>query len=252
MFATATGTAMRWLRSQVAHAQTMTSSPGVPRAAVAGAVAGAANGAVDGHHQPDVRAFAPGGEQFHQPDQTTCGSSSLVMARMINDPAYGETILAPNDDGSTDLIAVTERFDQAVLAMHRLTSGWKDGGGTWQLPWPAQLGTPPWAVARQMSADGGSGTPSTEYRARLIDPAQLGPTYDAIVGAVDAGQCVPLFIGDDLMARHVVLVTGHTAGGLSIYDPSCGEWVPASRDAYLDGNIDVAGWGPPWFVVTPA
>ena len=139
MSSTVTGTAMRWLRTQIAQVRT-------PPPAREGA------GAADqGSGQPDVSALAPGGEQFRQPDQTTCGSSSLVMAKMINTPGYGAAMLAPGHDGSTDPVVVTKRFDQAVLAMHRVTGGWKDSGGTWQLPWPTQLGTPPWAAARQMS-----------------------------------------------------------------------------------------------------
>lgn len=235
-----TATAMRWLRTQIAQAPTIPSA------------ARDVTGASEENHQPDVSQFAPGGEQFRQPDQTTCGSSSLIMAKMINTPVYGADVLAPGGDATVDLVAVTKRFDQAVLSMHRTTGGWKDSAGTWQLPWPTQLGTPPWAVARQMSVTGGSGRPGTKYRARLANPADLGASYDAVTSAVDAGECVPLFIGDDVMARHVVLVSGESGGGLSIYDPSSGSWVTASRDAYISGRIGVAGWSQPWFVVTPA
>ena len=63
---------------------------------------------------------------------------------------------------------------------------------------------------------------------------------------------MPLFIGDDVIARHVVLVTGESDDGLSIYNPSSGAWETASRAAYVGGNIAVAGWSQPWFVVTPS
>ena len=206
--------------------------------------------------EPDVSRFTPGGDQFHQPDQTTCGSSSLVMAKMINTPDYGTTILQPGDDGTVDSDAVKQRFDQAVLSMHTVTGGWKDSAGTWQLPWPAQLGTPPWAVARQMSATGGSGVTGSSYRSHLVDPLNSSGSYDAVAAAVAAGQCVPLFIGNDVMARHVVLVTGHShpAAGdeLSIYDPSCGQWVTATRAGYVGNDINIAGWGQPWFAILPA
>jgi hypothetical protein len=174
------------------------------------------------------------------------------MAKMINTPQYGADMLAPGDDGNTDPVVVTKRFDQAVLSMHRTTGGWKDSGGAWQLPWPTQLGTPPWAVARQLSVAGGSGRTGIKYRAHLANPVDLGANYDAVVGAVDAGECVPLFIGDDVIARHVVLVTGESDDGLSLYDPSSGAWVNVRREAYVAGNIDVAGWSQPWFVVTPS
>ena len=74
--------------------------------------------------------------------------------------------------------------------MHRATGGWKDSGGTWQLPWPTQLGTPPWAVAREMSVAGGSGRPGTRYRAHLANPVDLGASYDAItVPSMPASAC---------------------------------------------------------------
>jgi hypothetical protein len=200
--------------------------------------------------QPDVSRFSPGGDQFHQPDQTTCGSSSLVMAKMLNTPAYGDTILGADPP---DPAAVKQRFDEAVLAMHDTTSGFIDSEGLWQLPWPEQLGTAPWAVARQMGADGGSGLPGSNYRIHLANPLVPDRTYDAVTAAVDAGQSVPMFIGNNVMARHVVLVTGHTADdGLSIYDPSCGQWVSASRAAYVGSELGVAGWNRPWFSILPS
>ena len=235
-----TSAAAQWLRSSVAHAESAARRAGSPAAVVRAPTSGG----------PDVSRFTPGGDQFLQPDQTTCGSSSLVMAKMINTPDYGETILQPGNDGAMDLGVVKLRFDRAVLAMHVVTGGWKDSAGSWQLPWPAQLGTAPWAVARQMGIVGGSGVVGSSYRSHLVDPFNPGASYSAITTAVEAGQYVPLFIGNDVMARHVVLVTGHTDDdGLSIYDPSGGQWVSASRDSYVGNDLDVAGWRQPWFTI---
>ena len=245
-----TSDAARWLRAGVSQSQAVAyraTDTIVTASSKAATVAVTPN-----PDDPDVSRFAPGGAQFLQPDQTTCGSSSLVMAKMINTPAYASTILQPDDARAVDPAAVKQRFDQAVLAMHAATSGWKDSAGGWQLPWPTQLGTAPWAVARQMAAAGGSGVAGASYRWQLVNPLDPGANYAAITTAVVSGQCVPLFIGNDVMARHVVLVTGHTADdGLSIYDPSCGQWVTASRDGYVDNHIDIAGWAQPWFTILP-
>ena len=247
MFSTAD--AARWLRAGVAQSQAVAHHAA---GAIVTASTNPAVGVTPSPGDPDVSRFAPGGDQFLQPDQTTCGSSSLVMAKMINTPAYAATILQPDDSGAVDPVAVKQRFDQAVLAMHIATSGWKDSAGGWQLPWPTQLGTAPWAVARQMAAAGGSGVAGVRYRWQLVNPLDPGASYAAITAAVDSGQCVPLFIGNDVMARHVVLVTGHIADdGLSIYDPSCGQWVTATRDGYVGSHIDIAGWGQPWFTILP-
>ena len=258
--------AAQWLRAGVSQAQA-TARQAVTQvvSTIASATSGSGASGADESDvpvatssagDPDVSRFAPGGDQFRQPDQTTCGSSSLVMAKMINTPEYGSSVLGQtggDTDVAVDPDAVEQRFDQAVLAMHTVTGSWKDSAGTWQLPWPAQLGTAPWAVARQMGATGGSGVPGTSYRSHLVNPLDPTNSYTAVAAAVDAGQCVPLFIGNDVMARHIVLVTGHTDDDdLSIYDPSCGQWVTATRAGFVGNTIGIAGWGQPWITVLPA
>ena len=80
-------------------------------------------------------------ERLVQPDRVSCGATCLVVARMIEDHAYGEYIgAAPS---------VADRFRAEVLAMHRRVTAPADGGRL-QVPWPRALGTPPWAVARQL------------------------------------------------------------------------------------------------------
>lgn len=253
--------AAQWFRAGVSQAQTAAHQAVAAAAKTIATVtnnpsSSTTSGPSTTSGEPDVSRFAPGGDQFVQPDQTTCGSSSLVMAKMINTPDYGTTILQPGDDGTVDPAAVKRRFDQAVLAMHTVTGGWKDSAGSWQLPWPTQLGTPPWAVAREMGAAGGSGVAGGSYQFLVVNPRDSGGSYTAVAAAVDGGQCVPLFIGNDVMARHVVLVTGHARDDadddLSIYDPSCGQWVTATRAGYVGNNIGIAGWGQPWFTILPA
>ena len=54
---------------------------------------------------------------YNQPDQTTCGSSSLVMSRMLNDPAYAlwmETGFNP-ETGETDPRTPEQRFADESL-----------------------------------------------------------------------------------------------------------------------------------------
>ena len=68
---------------------------------------------------PGERALAAG---LVQPDTTTCGSSVLVVARMLADPAYASFLA----DGTHALAGVPadgdvhDRFAREVLAMHRL------------------------------------------------------------------------------------------------------------------------------------
>ena len=72
-----------------------------------------------------------------QPDQRSCGPSSLVAARILIDPAYAAT-------------QNPHAFAGSVLDLHRQLTG-ASAFGRAQLPWPRALGTPPWAVARAMS-----------------------------------------------------------------------------------------------------
>lgn len=103
---------------------------------------------------------------FTQPDQTTCGSSTLVMSRMRNDPAYAMWILTGYnpETGETTPAGQTaaDRFADESLAMHDRTNSPTDRDGDLQFPWPEAIGTQPWALANEMSADGGSGVPGTE------------------------------------------------------------------------------------------
>ena len=117
-----------------------------------------------------------------------------------------------------------------------------------QFPWPPQAGTQPWALAAEMSADGGSGVPGTSYDVGLVDPDDRGNSFDAVVRASEGGSTVPIYVGDDTRPGHVTLVTASEGGDtLSVYDPSNGSTITVSRDDWVNGTLDVAGWSEPWF-----
>ena len=166
---------------------------------------------------------------LRQPDQRSCGPSSLVAARMLLDPAYAATVTPQN-------------FDDEVLALHRWLTRPVDARGALQLPWPRALGTPPWAVARQLSAIDAERT----YAARLV--LRRARAYDRLAAA-DAASV--LYVGSRLLPRHVVLVVEGTEASLRIYEPSKGVLVMVTREAFLAARLDLAGWPKPWFTVTP-
>jgi uncharacterized protein YukE len=191
---------------------------------------------------------------YSQPDQTTCGSSSLVMSRMLNDPAYAlwmETGYDPAT-GQTDPRTPEQRFADESLAMHDRTNALHDRDGDLQFPWPEAAGTQPWAVAAEMSSEGGSGTPGQDYEVQTVAPSDRGDTYDTIAASVENGHNVPLYVGDTTRPGHVVLVTGSDAGSLTIYDPASGQEQTISRDDFTSGHLGVSGWDEPWFAVTPS
>jgi hypothetical protein len=189
-----------------------------------------------------------------QPDPTTCGSCSLVVARMIDDPSYAEFMVSGVNPATGEQRAGTiqARFEHEALAMHKTTSAFKDTGGRWQLPWPKALGTQPWALAREMTHE--AGEKDTTYDARPIAPSQRSRTFSRIASLAAAGHVVPLFVGNRWSPRHVVLVLPGDQPGrgeVRIYDPASGGRYPISARDFAGGRLDVAGWQVPWVVVVP-
>ncbi|NRQ50116.1 WXG100 family type VII secretion target [Aeromicrobium stalagmiti] len=191
---------------------------------------------------------------YTQPDQTTCGSSTLVMSKMLNDPAYAMYIATGHHPvtGETSDLSPSELFDQESLDMHEQTNGLTDHDDDLQVPWPGPFGTSPSGVIHQMGGDGGSGIPGSTYDTDLTDPSSPAADYDSIVAATQDGETVPLYVGDEKIPRHVVLVTSSSDDSLTIYEPSAGETITVSRDDFENGTVDVAGWTKPWLAVTPS
>lgn len=155
---------------------------------------------------------------LQQPDARSCGAAAMVMARAVREPAYADDVT----DGS---------FSPEVLAAHRrLTSARLRG--RWQLPWPRALGTPPWAVARELSALTG-----VRHRTRVVRWSR--PAARGGEGA--------LYVGSRLLPRHVVLlVDGDDDDPVRCYEPSSGRVVPIDLP-----YRPLAGWRYAWFAVEP-
>jgi len=183
-----------------------------------------------------------------QPDTTTCGSCVLVVARMLNDSSYAKSLVDGAGPGT-----LQDRFKQQALAMHRLTSKFKDTGGGWQLPWPKALGTQPWALAREMTNE--AGEKDKKYTAAPMLPAQRRRSYRRVAVLNRDGHAIPLFVGNKWSPRHVVLALPaeqSVKGGVRIYDPASGNRYPLDEADFSAGRLDVAGWQVPWLAVVPS
>ncbi|MCL2092550.1 MAG: hypothetical protein FWH11_15345 [Micrococcales bacterium] len=214
---------------------------------------------------------------FTQPDGTTCGSSSLVMARMLNDPGYAMYIATGYDPhtgqqaspitdnvltrkeagpvGDPDLLQPQRRFHQAALEMHTQTNGARNND-SWQVPWSGAVGTQPWAAAIQMSGD--SGVPGSDYQVQIIDPTDRTYTYDKIVDAANNGHAVPVYsyeIADPVTesGAHAVLVVGTDGDDLMVYDPWDGKVEMVTRSDFVDApkGRQALGWDRPMAAVLP-
>ena len=173
-------------------------------------------------------------ERLVQPDRVSCGATCLVVARMILDHRYGEDI------GTS--ASVPDRFRAEVLAMHtRVTRPVADG--RLQVPWPRALGTPPWAVARQMSELG-----PRDVRWIRTDP---DAGYGAIAAATAERQPVPVYIGSRWLPRHVVLALGEVGGSLRFFEPASGRLVDVTHRELAEGRVGLAGWDHAWWAVLP-
>jgi len=200
---------------------------------------------------------------FVQPDETTCGSSSLVMARMLNDRAYAMRILTGYDPGTGtqagDPADIAGRFKRDVVAMHNQTSSVITHDGRLNGWWPKAWGTSPGAAARQMNGGTGlSGVPGTRYVVRYVDKANRAASFDAIVRAARDGHAVPVFTYDIRNANghsgaHVTLVVGATSDILRVYEPGVGRVTDVTREAFCHARLrDSMGWDRPGAAVLPA
>ena len=171
--------------------------------------------------------------RFAQPDQTTCGPTCLVVARILADEEYAAQAGEP------------DTFRSQVLALHQRVTSLRDTTGRMQLPWPSFFGTPPWAVEREMQAITGR-----SYDSDLVVSGRA-TAYDRIATATANGHRVPVFVGNRWLPRHVVLALGVVDDALRFYEPAKGRLVDVSRASFADAKLGLAGWDRPWFVVLP-
>jgi hypothetical protein len=171
----------------------------------------------------------PGG--LVQPDQRSCGAACLVAAQGLRDAGYRAKV---SDAAS---------FRAEVLTMHARVTSSVDVAGRVQPPWPRALGTPPWAVANQLAGTSGTSHRSVPVRWRDGDAA-----YEGLVGLP---QPAALYVGNEWLPRHVVLVLEGTDTRLRVYEPASGRVVSVDRDRFVDHDLALGGWDTRWFSVVP-
>lgn len=170
---------------------------------------------------------------LRQPDSLSCGASVAVVADMLRTE---RPVPSPED------------FAAQVLHLHRRLTSARDAAGRLQAPWPRWWGTPPWALARHLGVVTG-----LEHR---VHWARRGDRAVAKVGAaLAAGHCAPLYVGNAVLPRHVLLAlptpdrdpAGRT---WSVYDPAQGRTREQPVAEWMAGRL-ATGWPAPWAVVVP-
>lgn len=162
-----------------------------------------------------------------QPDQLSCGATSAVVARMLLRPDW-----RPDDVAAT------------ILATHRRLTGMRDERGELQVPWPRGLGTPPWALARELRR-------LTGQRVR-VRSARTSPhsSWEELVRRA-SHRPTAVYIGSRWLPRHVVLTVAGRADGsaVRIFDPAQGRLLTLPRGRWFENELGIAGWSHPWFLV---
>lgn len=168
---------------------------------------------------------------LRQPDQRSCGAATVVLARMAVDPAYAARVAG--------------HFSDTVLEVHRRVTRPVTAAGRLQVPWPRALGTPPWAIAADLSA-----TTGTSYRMAWARTGRAR-SFERVCAAVASGAPVPMYVGSHWLPRHVVVAMSVRDDGLVVYDPAVGRRLLLSRTQYAAYRLPVGRWTTPWFVVVP-
>ena len=168
---------------------------------------------------------------LEQPDQRSCGAACLVVAQALRDLGYRRRV----EDQET--------FTTETLSMHARVTSSVDVAGHIQPPWPQALGTPPWAVARQLE-----GTSRVPHRTVPVRWRDGETTYGDLVGLT---RPAAVYVGNEWLPRHVVLVLEGTHTRLQVYEPASGRVVAVDRDRFLGHKLRLGGWDVPWFTVLP-
>jgi len=181
-----------------------------------------------------------GGRLVEQFDGTTCGSTSILIARAMNDPLYAMTLTT---DGNGNGLSGDEFYERLKAEEQRI----HDSTNTL---WPPALGTTPWGLSGELNEYEDSF--GATYDWRIVDDTDGGsvnPALDDAVGAVDAGYTVPVLIGDSYPAHYVLLV-GHEGSNLIFYNP-WGEMTVVSEDDFRNGKMNAMGFDHVQAVVVP-
>lgn len=169
--------------------------------------------------------------RLRQPDRRSCGAASLVMARRLVDPRYAA------------LVGDQPTFAHEAATLHRRLTSLADAGGHRQLPWPRAIGTPPWAVARDLRLV--TGVPYA------VHPVRLGRHAWPHLATAEPQRPVAVYVGSLLLPRHVVLVTAVAGDEAMTYEPSSGRLLAVARGRWESGPLRLAGWDVPWCVISP-
>jgi len=191
-----------------------------------------------------------------QQTNTTCGSASLTVARMLANPAFAawirDGIRKDARDGDVpDAGTQAQRFAAYEQVVASRTNALVGAGRRLQLPWPRALGTPPWGALKELEY--GAADPDADYDVTWLrhrGRGGLGQAYADLRARVHDGRPALLYVGNAWSPRHVVLVMPPTGEQeLDVYEPSAGRVVDLPRESFVERRLQIGGWDVPWAAV---
>lgn len=185
-----------------------------------------------------------GDVDVRQYEDTTCGTTSLIIARAEMDPLYALSLTEGN---------FRENFKAERDRVHEWTNSHRLPGG---LPhWPQALGTTPPDMVAYLNEH--SGAMGAEYDWRLVDdtnPRDVSNDLRDSLAAANEGQPVPVLVADEIPTRsmHYVLIVGNEGGDVLIFEPTKGETHRVPESDFLNGTLsDSAGFDHVQAVMVP-
>ncbi|MFT4262512.1 MAG: hypothetical protein QM572_03955 [Nocardioides sp.] len=157
------------------------------------------------------------GRDLRQPDGMSCGATSVVVARMLRDPAWAAEI--------------RPSFGAVVKDVHRSFH-----------VWPERWGTAWWSVAWHLRRI--EGVPYT------LRP----PSYARLLAVARSGRLASLYVGTRLLPRHVTLVVGTSGAAgeeLEVFDPATGLVRTITRAMWDAHELRLGGWPRAYCMVVP-
>lgn len=205
----------------------------------------------DGMVVPSVFRLTVGEPAPLQQSRVSCGAACLTVARMLVEPGLASWVVGGVGTAPFGCAGSTpaERFGSHECAVLARTNAVRPGRNCWQAPWPRALGTPPWGATWELEHGAATAGPYG------IDVVRMGitPAAAELVGArVRPGAPTLLYVGDDALPRHVVLVfTTGAADAPGVYDPGSGRVRPYCPSDVATGTLALSGWNRAWFTVRP-
>ncbi|WP_250033788.1 hypothetical protein [Paractinoplanes maris] len=160
------------------------------------------------------------GSRIGQYNDTTCGPTAVLAARMYVDPLYA---LYLTTGGQPDTVEESEeRFRQRLAGEEQQIHDDTD------VLWPQLAGTPPWGLSTRLSRDPAALGSRYRWRPALPVPGADRAVLRQALTAANRGLPVPVLIGD-VVPRHYVLLLRHDDAGAWFYEPTAAEIVVVPR-----------------------